>query len=885
LVNNHIYTLTTGGEFEKTFLGKDRILRDIPTGTTSVKARNRNLTGRSSPFVTKSVQIDALPISKVTNIRITEGLYTDALGGVAVRATIKFAHITGQEVTDYELSYRTDNADNTDLSSFSTVKIPANNIDDQGDITFVINNIDRGAGTTVNLIVRITALNKNLKGATAQTSKPILGKTAKPQNILNFGAGQTNNQITLFWEYPRQADGSLVDLDLKEVVIRRIQGSQTATEDRFLRAADFVTVAAGVSRKSSPIDSFGQFTYLARTRDTSGNFSDDISAVELTTFRPGGQNVVKAFNSDDPSTQFAGVVNDNASESAFVSFTDTVSGGVNVAALSSTVADRANASATGWTYDAGGTPTDLQAAGDATYISPIRDVGSVITGSIQLDIQGTGASKTTFRDFTEDLISGATEAQSSPNNTKLRETNFGGIGTVLGFSNTAFPDGTSFSVTFSEDNKTLVDNETTQNVYAIINPGQYTGNVKTISGITKASPAVITTSTDHGLTVTAAITAITKANPAVVTSASHGFSNGDQVLILNVGGMTELNGTTKTVANKTDDTFQLSGTDSSGFGTYTSGGTAARVSTTTRVIIHDVEGMTEINNRELFTKYTSNTTAELYTDSSASTALNSSGFTTYTSGGVTDRGDFANANALAFIHKVDSADTISLGLTFNANGTPTGGNTFANVVTENSGVNNYKLVNLRQFKDETATTFAGSTTGLTQQTFIRTASTDEELLFKVRTEDEIVSGEGVHTNANINVASFDFSANGDDGFIPYEAGSKRFRFFQTKFVVLNSTPNEIDFTLDKFRVSVEKDQTTLNETVTFDNTIKFVSFGDSFFQRPSVSITPFNTATAQVAFTVEVESTHVAFKLFDIENDALTPTTQSVQVTVSATGI
>ena len=52
-----------------------------------------------------------------------------------------------------------------------------------------------------------------------------------------------------------------------------------------------------------------------------------------------------------------------------------------------------------------------------------------------------------------------------------------------------------------------------------------------------------------------------------------------------------------------------------------------------------------------------------------------------------------------------------------------------------------------------------------------------------------------------------------------------------------------------------------------------------------MSITPFNTATAQVAFTVEVESTHVAFKLFDIEDDALTPTTESVQVTVSATGI
>ena len=289
------------------------------------------------------------------------------------------------------------------------------------------------------MIVRITALNKSLQGATAQTSVTILGKTAKPQNILNFGAGQTNNQITLFWEYPRQADGSLVDLDLKEVIIRRLPGSDVAnTEENFAAGSGFVTVAAGVSRKSSPIDTFGVFTYLARTRDTSGNFSDGIVSATLTTFRPGGQNVVKAFNTDAPSVVFAGIANENASEAAFVSFTGTTTGGLNVAAASSTVADRANASAAGWTYNAGLTPTDLQAEGDATYIRPIRAVGQVITGSIQLDIQGTTASKTTFNDFKEIILSGATEAQAATvSNEVLKDTNFGGIGTVLGFSNTA----------------------------------------------------------------------------------------------------------------------------------------------------------------------------------------------------------------------------------------------------------------------------------------------------------------------------------------------------------------------------------------------------------------------------------------------------------------
>lgn len=73
------------------------------------------------------------------------------------------------------------------------------------------------------------------------------------------------------------------------------------------------------------------------------------------------------------------------------------------------------------------------------------------------------------------------------------------------------------------------------------------------------------------------ITAITAANPAVVTAASHGLSNGDRVFIASVGGMTELNNREFTVAGSTTNTFQLSGINSSGFTTYTSGGTVGKI--------------------------------------------------------------------------------------------------------------------------------------------------------------------------------------------------------------------------------------------------------------------------------------------------------------------
>lgn len=75
------------------------------------------------------------------------------------------------------------------------------------------------------------------------------------------------------------------------------------------------------------------------------------------------------------------------------------------------------------------------------------------------------------------------------------------------------------------------------------------------------------------------ITAATKANPCVVTSASHGYSNGDEVFISDVAGMTELNNRFFKVANVTTNTFELVGIDSTNYTTYASGGSAYRVYT------------------------------------------------------------------------------------------------------------------------------------------------------------------------------------------------------------------------------------------------------------------------------------------------------------------
>lgn len=86
------------------------------------------------------------------------------------------------------------------------------------------------------------------------------------------------------------------------------------------------------------------------------------------------------------------------------------------------------------------------------------------------------------------------------------------------------------------------------------------------------------------------VTGVTKANPCVVTSAAHGLSVGDRVTFASVGGMTELNGNSYIVEYVTANTFSLFKVDSSNYGTYTSGGTATPVTYTTIAEVKSFSG-------------------------------------------------------------------------------------------------------------------------------------------------------------------------------------------------------------------------------------------------------------------------------------------------------
>lgn len=165
-----------------------------------------------------------------------------------------------------------------------------------------------------------------------------------------------------------------------------------------------------------------------------------------------------------------------------------------------------------------------------------------------------------------------------------------------------------------------------------IDSGVTIDNPVTISGLTAADPPVVT-ATGHGFTdgdkvrindvvgmtevngnsyfvarkttntfqavLTTGgktISAATRANPCVVTATAHGFSNADVIGIFNVLGMTELNGLTYKVKNKTTNTFEITNLsdaniNSTGFTAYTSAGKAYNAENSSAFTAYSSDGV------------------------------------------------------------------------------------------------------------------------------------------------------------------------------------------------------------------------------------------------------------------------------------------------------
>src|SRR6056300_868572 len=138
---------------------------------------------------------------------------------------------------------------------------------------------------------------------------------------------------------------------------------------------------------------------------------------------------------------------------------------------------------------------------------------------------------------------------------------------------------------------------------------------ETVTGGSSGATGVVQ---EYSSTESATITGITQASPAVVT-ANNSFKEGQQVSIASVSGMIEVNGTlitgdVYTVRNPSSTTFELYDTDgttpidSSGYTAYTSGGTASHGI----VVVSNVQG--DFTTGETITGGTSSNTAVIQSD-------------------------------------------------------------------------------------------------------------------------------------------------------------------------------------------------------------------------------------------------------------------------------
>lgn len=474
LANNYVYRLIKSNKFTPLSLVDGRTLYNVPEGPVSIRARNINSVGRKSGYATQTVIVKSLALPAVTSIDVTESLYLDTTQGVAVRVTISFDHITDSEILGYEISYKIE-GESTDLSTFNTVQVPSTGVGDDGKIRYTINNVDRGRTSGVNyLVVKVTPINNDLDGIEKEFIYTIIGKSEAPENVTHFSSAQNGNILTLLWSFLMNNDDTLHDIDLLEVEIRRYSGTLDASQ--YVTAwnlATYVdTVGIPTTRLNLIIDTYGTYTYLIRTRDTSRNQSNDVMGLTIDLQRPTNLSAYKVWSEDDPSAndEVVAITNTNYAEYYWPSFSNSDNGGLYYAIDDpvtpglgpSTLIENANGTTSGFSVSSN--PSDLTVTANAFYQTAVRDLEQEVTGRITMTVNVSSILSTTWLAMKEDLISGVSTAGTRAN---VLWAPGSYIGSQL----------QSNSAIYDSVNRTLISPDSYGNVYAIWNSGQFTNDV------------------------------------------------------------------------------------------------------------------------------------------------------------------------------------------------------------------------------------------------------------------------------------------------------------------------------------------------------------------------------------------------------------------------
>ena len=772
---------------------------DVKKGVKIIRARNRNSIQKLSPYVTQTIDVDSLLLDEAKDVELIESVErgkTDAYVEYAVVITPS----DDIRITHYIVEYRlegiedlTNNNQRVEWIQQDVVDIAS--IGDDGKLRTIISNINYGAGPRDSKIyVRVTPTNKRNKGVVTYRENVIIGKTATPFNVINFRGAQKGSTINFDWEYQKQ-NNKLVDQDLRSVIIRRIPGDVPISLLNYNSATPFVIAAASNDFAVRPILSWGTYTYLVRTEDTSGNLSETVVGQVITTAIQESSRLIRRYNEDNPGTD-----DFNNGEGRWPSFYLSNTGGL--PGPGATFVDNANGSSL--SFSAGIGNQSIQAIGNsATYITQIRDLGREMRSDLNITAHIEQSPTDTFNDQYEIIETGVSLASSgdlftfsnwgAPQNVTTPPRIDADILTTDGIYpfrsgstnvNGYFFDGyiavwTEGDVQLQMLIGGLVNEPETQRMRGRLLPsGSYTDWVPIPSNRTTNDANTISTTPLY-----------IPLNNSSTNLPSFDFENHAGLLVFSDENQTiyrarfrrqtwtrtySLRGGSDVVAQASNVLVDTNIVGSKGIGDYLREQPNLRYSERNKTLISGEEG-------------------------DRVWAIRNPG---------QHADDNSNVGSYALISEVVTGDSIRFGEAYYANGYSTGSNNLPNTSISSS----YQLIDLKQFSDLAETdNYQGDPGGIETKVYYRYATTYP-----------------YYSNNNVNIRAFaDYQEN--DGWKEYISGVRNQRYFQLRFDYKTERPQDFSVHLQRFRYDVIKEKVSQQYNLTYTGSNTELDFSAARF--------------------------------------------------------
>lgn len=461
----------------------------VAPGNYIINATNINRYNRLSPLVSSLLSIEPLRLSKVFDIKVDETITIDTTGGATINAIISFPPIKNVDIDDYEVKYRIIEEDKPVPSVYTSRSAVQDEETDR--IRLIINNLTRGRSAGSNLLdIIVTPRKGDYRGFSSIHTHSLVGKKEKPSGLSNFNVAQQGDTLLFTWVLAINFDGFLTDLDTNEIEIREYDGLIEDLTKESIEAA--WGVAQPSFRKTSkdsgfiaPISKFGNYTFLARVRDTSNIESEGIAVASVSIRRPSTSKVYKAYNESNAAVSITirdGVPFPNSNTHVEIPFPSVTQGMTSGLVLpGSTFVDNANGSSQGYSVAAGTEFLTSSVNPVSEYVTQIRDVGSVITGTIRVNpVISINTTNFTFNSQKRVIIAGVSDPHASGgvsvDSSILVDTTGPGIGSILGYNNA-----NAALATYNVFHNTLTSGGIYGNVFAIVAGDTTTANANSFA--------------------------------------------------------------------------------------------------------------------------------------------------------------------------------------------------------------------------------------------------------------------------------------------------------------------------------------------------------------------------------------------------------------------